>query len=642
MRAVPPSNAAPVLQRLVLLVLVLAVAVVLDAAVPATSRPAEGFTAVAPTTATPAPLSLATVDQLVFSNQYEKAADAYRTIVTVRPGDPTAHSAYALFLTYQGRLDAALSEARRGVDLAPDDGRARAILCRALDWNAKFEDAVTAGRRAVQQASDDALAHLFLAEALADHGDYDQSRAEIATARGLVGPASPPYERAEVHREEANLDRDLGERLGQIGALRTAELAQPQWVERVTELASALFDDGDLDQAHAEFVKALGLRDDASMLLSLGFEALQAGDDDDAATAFGRARQITPDDPAVLHGLAEVAMSRDHDPDTAAADLAMALQQDATDYNAAAYLLFLARDVWRDEQRGLSLIDQALAGSHGVRPSRRGAALDVDAVLRSHAQRALEAVNRIRQQAGLQPVRLDDRLSGSAAAHSWYWLFNQALPSQKGLGIHGETPDTPGFSGVRPLDRAQTFHWRDGPVGEDITHRGSPEAAVGDWLDSVYHRFPILRPDLQAIGYADAVMASLPIEDMEFGFGYPTGARAQPVLYPADAQAGVPARFFDNELPDPVPAGGPRVTGYPVTVNFDIFSHARLVSFTLSGPDGKPLNPVYVLGPSVATENCASLLPASPLVAGRRYAAHIVAVVDDHTYDRTWSFTVAG
>ncbi len=163
--------------------------------------------------------------------------------------------------------------------------------------------------------------------------------------------------------------------------------------------------------------------------------------------------------------------------------------------------------------------------------------------------------------------------------------------------------------------------------------------AVRDWVDSVYHRFPILRPDLRAIGYADATMASLPIEDMEFGFS-PPGARAKPVLYPADGQSGVPASFYDNELPDPVPAGGPRVTGYPVTVTFDRYSSVRVTSFTLTGPGGAVVQPVYTLPPSDQTENSASLLAGSSLTAGARYTAHIVAVVDGSAFDRAWSFTV--
>jgi tetratricopeptide (TPR) repeat protein len=643
MPAVEPTSTSPtaVLQRLLLVAVLLVVAVLVDATVPAGEPQAEGFTAPLPTgSATPAPQSVAAVDQLVFSNQYEKADRAYMAVLTTAPEDPTAHTAYALFLNYDGDLARALSEARRGVALAPDVGRSHAVLCRVLDWNGVIAEAVSEGRRAVQLAPADPLAHLYLSEALADSGSSAAAQSEIDAATRLITPASPPYVRAETHREVANLAHDRGDHLAQIDALILAEKEQPDWVERVVELAGALFDDNDVARAHTEFARALALRGgDVGMLVRLGGAAIVSGDYDDAATAFHRAAQVAPDDVAVLHGLAQVAMAHDGDPDAAAADLAAALRADPTDTQAAAYLLYIARDVWEDEARGRAMIAEAIAGASDVRPSPRRAALpDVDTLIAAHARRALAQVNKVRVAAGLAPVKLDDRLDAAAVAHSFYWLFNQARPSQQGLGIHGETPGTPGFSGATVIDRANQFGWHDGPVGEDITHRGSPEAAVADWVNSVYHRFPIMRPDLRVIGYADAGFLSLPIEDMEFGFAYP-GASHAPVVYPAAGQTNVPATFDDNELPDPVPAGGPRVTGYPVTVTFDRYSSVRVSSFTLSGPTGM-VGFVFTLAPSDETENSASLLPGAPLVAGATYTAHIVGTVDGAAYQRTWSFTV--
>jgi hypothetical protein len=126
---------------------------------------------------------------------------------------------------------------------------------------------------------------------------------------------------------------------------------------------------------------------------------------------------------------------------------------------------------------------------------------------------------------------------------------------------------------------------------------------------------------------------------MEFGFTYPGPSHA-PVLYPAPGQTNVPATFVDNELPDPVPAGAARVTGYPITVTFGRYSSVHVSSFTLAGPAGR-VGLVYLLQPGDDTENSASLLPGVPLDAGATYTAHIVATVDGATFDKTWSFTVA-
>jgi tetratricopeptide (TPR) repeat protein len=646
----PPTSA---LRRGVFAVVVLAAALAVDAAAPAGGLPVaeQGFGGTAShgskpglaTAGAPTVASLADIDALVFANRYEQAETAYTTREARLPDDAATHSAHAVFLLYTGALATGLSEARHAVTLAGDDGHAHAALCRALDWNNSFPQAVAEGRRAVQLAPDDALAHLYLSEALADDGDAKGSQAQIDAAARLVGPTSPPYLRAELHREAANLARDKGDQVAQVDALSAAEREQPSWVERVSELAVALFLDDSVDRGHIEFEKALALRgDDVGMLLSLGSNALLAADYADARTAYTRAGALAPLNVEVLHGLAQVAMAGDDQSDTAAAYLASALRVAPGDTAAAAYLLYIARDVWRDEPRGLQMIADAVASSSDIRPSGHHLVPpDVDAIMAAHARRALDRVNAVRKQAGLPPVALDERLSASAAAHSFYWLFNQARASQKGLGIHGETPGTPGFSGAGVYDRDSNFGWHDGPVGEDITHRGDPVSAVDDWVDSVYHRFPILRPDLRVIGFADAGIASLPIEDMEFGFSGPRGVHATPVVYPAEGQTSVPAAFYDNELPDPVPAGASRVTGYPVTVTFDRNSAVRLTSFTLSAVGGAAVQPVYSLPPGDATENCASLLTAAPLTPGAKYTAHIVAVVDGSAYDRSWTFTVA-
>jgi hypothetical protein len=207
------------------------------------------------------------------------------------------------------------------------------------------------------------------------------------------------------------------------------------------------------------------------------------------------------------------------------------------------------------------------------------------------------------------------------------------------LGIHLETPGTPGFTGVRAGDRANAAGWYAGPIVEDITHRGGPIPAVDDWVDSVYHRFPIVRPELRSIGYADCSIGPLPMEDMEFGLSGPqTPATAPPVLVPADGQTGVPTTFLDNELPDPLPAGTPRNAGFPVTASFPEAASDRLTGFSLRDPSGAEVA-AYTLSPGSANENSASLIAHGPLRAGTVYTAHLGAIVDGRPYDRTWTFT---
>ena len=594
----------------------------------------------------PSPL-VAAADSLVFANRYADADHAYTGAVAAEPQNPLAHAAYALFLTYRLEFDAALREARAATAAGPASGRAWAVLCRAEDWSSHIEDAVTAGRKAVALAPADPLAHLFLAEALADRGDAGGSRVEISTAGGLLGADSPVYLRAELRREEGNLARDQGNVGAELVSFQAADRIQPDWVERPAELAGAYVDNGNLDGAHTAVVRALGLAPaDPGLLASLGQVCIDQADYAGAEQAYSALLAIQPGSAPVLELNALVAMALHHDANRARGLLEQAITADPTDVRAAAFLLNLERDVGGDEKRGYTEIAMATLASvtnpDGPGRSRSGPRPpDPDAVQRAHAAAALSAVNAARARAGLAAVRLDQRLSDSGLAHTWYWFFNNASPSVAKLGIHLETPGLPGFAGARAGDRAGVFGWHDGPIGEDITHRGDATAAVGDWVDSVYHRFPIMRPDLKVIGYADAGIGNLPMEDMEFGFGFPSGPAHAPVAYPADGQAQVPTTFFDNELPDPVPAGAPRTTGYPVTVTFDQYSSARVSSLSLSGPNGVEL-PAYILSPGVSTENSASLLPQRPLAPHTVYTVKLTATVDGSAYDRTWRFTTAG
>jgi uncharacterized protein YkwD len=625
------------------LVAVLAVGALAGAVIAELTRPAGCSRPTTPPTGVPVTSASAAVgaaDALFFGNRYAQAARAYVTAGRDHPRDPLVHAAYALFLTYQ-HDPMALSEAQRAVSLDPSSARAQAILCRVLDWTDQIDAAVAAGRRAVSLSDREPLARLFLGEALSDRGDGASAGAELSAAALLTRSASS-YQRAEVEREQANLAFDQGDGAAQLSHLRAALAVQPGWVERASELAAAAFSAGDIDQARQAFDRALALApDDVPLLQGLGAAALLQSDYITAARALRRALPLQPRAGILLDLSAQVAIALDHDAASAEALLQRALEAHPDDAQAAAYLLNLARDVGHDQARGRLEIAIAVRGADELAPRPARTVPDPDAAVADHAQRALAAVNRVRAAAGLAPVVLDTRLSAAALAHTYYWLFNNASPAVAKLGIHRETAGTLGFTGVRAADRAQAFDYSAGPVGEDITHRGSADAAVRDWVDSVYHRMPILRPDLRAIGYADATLGPLPMEDMEFGFAAAGSPGAAPVAYPPDGADRVPTTFVDNELPDPVPAGGPRVTGYPVTVTFPVGVVVRVSAFSLSGPDGTPVD-AFLLAPSADTENSASLLPHAALQPGTRYTARLRGTVGGRPYARAWSFTTAG
>lgn len=582
---------------------------------------------------------IARAEAATYANAYGVAADDYLRLRTAAPKSVDAAAAYALFLNYRGEGGLAQAEATRAVALDPHSGLAEAVLCRVHDWAGDVTGAVTAGRSAIALDASEPLAHLFLSEALADASDIAGSQAQITAAQQLITPASSAYLRSELLRETANLDSDNGKPPDQIAALQQSLALQPGWLYRAQELAHAQASADQLAAARQTLdAAAQSLPADVEALEDLGAEAMVDSDGAVALAAWQKAAALAPGDPTVLDMQGEVQVAVNRDTDAAVQAFEHALTVNPDDLDAAAYLTGLARFVQKQPGLAATEITAALqpdVAAHAVRHLPRP---NPDAASIATAAQALAVVNATRAQAGLQAVQLDPHLTDSAMSHAFYWLFNNATPSVHGLGIHQETPGLPGFSGTGPGERAVAWGYSTERTAEDITHRGSPDAGVNDWVNSVFHRFPIVRPDLVAIGFGQAEVGSINMQDMEFGYAAP--GSATPVRYPASGQTKVPAAFVDNELPDPVPSGQPRTTGYPVTVTFGDGDSVSLTSFTLSGPDGTALS-AYLLAPSSSTENSASLLPAAPLRPSTTYTARIVAGVNGQPYDQTWSFTTA-
>jgi len=575
----------------------------------------------------------------MFANRYGAATQAYMALLRAHPADATLHAEHALLLNYSRDFPAAYREAEAARALAPADPHVAAIRCRVDDWAGRLTAGLRECRSAVAVAPRDALGRLFLAEALADSGDRSGFDVAITTARTLIPASAPEYLRAELHREIANAAHDHGDLGGQIQELLAARDAQPRWIERSSELVEAYNAAGDVGGARAALDALLPLMpDDVSTLSALGAQAIADSDFTAARVLYDHAGSLAPRDPAVLIARAECALTLDHDIGAAETLLVAALHDDPQSSQAAAYLLAVDRYLLGDDGRARATIAQAWRG--GDNKGLRGRTPpDPDARQVAAGQSALDAVNRSRKQAGLPAVTLDAHLSESAQRHSAYWLFNNADPTTVGLGIHRESQGLLGFRGTTAGARALAAGYGNGRIGEDITHRGGPTDAVADWVNSVYHRFAIVRPDLVSIGYGELSVGPLPMEDMEFGFAVAQPATA--VVFPGADVTGTPTFFVDNELPDPVPAGQPRTTGYPVTVTFAANDDVQVTGFSLADPAGVRVD-AYRLDPSVITENSASLLPVVPLHGGTRYTATITATVNGVPSNRTWRFTTGG
>lgn len=593
-----------------------------------------------PATRPAAPPSLDHAQFAFFGNRYQEAEEQYRAFLAANPRSAEGHADYALFLNYGHRFPEALGESETAVHLAPGSALAHAVDTRVHDWAARDRTAIKAavklGADAVRLGPRSALAHAFYSETLADSGAAKEAQRELDLATPL---ATTGYEKGEVEREKANLAGDADDRAGQLTHLKAAQALEPSWVERVRELAQFYFAEGRHGEAVAAFRQAISLAPkDANLRINLGALALSGQDLDLAlaSEAFDAADQLKPHDPAVEAILAMSHFTLRHDAADAETLLRRAAADAPDDIDAAELLEGFLRYVKGDA----TAADQVTMGRLPREPLSPRAAFPtpVRELRRADQEAALKALNDYRAKAHLTAVHLDDRISAGALSHDYWWLFNLSLPQVKGLGIHREAPGTAGFSGYTMRDRASHFGYPSAPMAEDITHAGEPVAAIAQWVDSVYHRFPIMRPDLDAVGFGSAIGGDIPIETLDLGYRVESGVERQMVEYPADGQTDVPSVFTDNELPDPIPPAGAKPSGYPITVNFNPYVSVSIGTAEVRDAGGSLVDR-YLIPPSRSDENVVTLLPKQPMKKSSLYRVHLTGTINGAGFTQDWSFT---
>ena len=101
-------------------------------------------------------------------------------------------------------------------------------------------------------------------------------------------------------------------------------------------------------------------------------------------------------------------------------------------------------------------------------------------------------LNAYRQTAGLPPVTLAEKLSKGCRQHARYLVRNIDKPAVQGLGMHEEDSSLPGATPEgRRAGRASV-----------ISREPDASSAVDGWMDTLFHRVPLLNPDLKTVGYA--------------------------------------------------------------------------------------------------------------------------------------------
>jgi hypothetical protein len=246
-------------------------------------------------------------------------------------------------------------------------------------------------------------------------------------------------------------------------------------------------------------------------------------------------------------------------------------------------------------------------------------------------QRVLARVNTYRARAGLAPVVLDAQLSKGCMEHAQYMKLNRGTDAMAGLNAHHQRADLPGASKAGALcgENADLY-----PEVSDL------DQTVDAWMASLYHRRPLLSPQLTRVGFGYAALDHGEFAAALMFAPADETAAGWPVRYPADHQTDVGLEF-GNEIPDPVPGGGKG--GYPITIQFPSFDAVTAVSATLVDGAGSAV-PFYLSDPeqpatSFGQYGVVCLIPRATLAPSTTYAVSVAATWQGKPATYAWSFT---
>jgi hypothetical protein len=161
-----------------------------------------------------------------------------------------------------------------------------------------------------------------------------------------------------------------------------------------------------------------------------------------------------------------------------------------------------------------------------------------------------------------------------------------------------------------------------------------PVRSVMMFIDSVYHRTPMLDPWMRDFGYG----ASDGCDTIDFGTGTSTPETVTAV-YPYAEQTGVPTSFDGSregpEPPEP-PSGWP--SGYPITVyarDFTVSSH----SITLDGTSDELAHQWLDEDDQALPSYAKVLYTDAPMLANTTYHVVVSGELDGSPKTFDWKFT---
>ena len=224
-------------------------------------------------------------------------------------------------------------------------------------------------------------------------------------------------------------------------------------------------------------------------------------------------------------------------------------------------------------------------------------------------------------------------IEASLAAQNHCDYYSQSTGDCVAASAHNEVEGCPGFTGVNPGDRMSAAGYESRGGSETMAFTGDPERAVTTFINSVYHRTPILSPWMRHMGYG----FTEDCDTIDFGTG-PETADDVTAFYPYAGQIDVVDFDGSREGPEPPEPSTGWPSGYPVTLfgrDLTVVSHTISVEAT-----GEELPHLWLADEDSTLPSYAKVLYSeAPLEANTTYHVVIQTTRGGTPLDFDWTFT---
>jgi hypothetical protein len=261
--------------------------------------------------------------------------------------------------------------------------------------------------------------------------------------------------------------------------------------------------------------------------------------------------------------------------------------------------------------------------------------------LTANQTEAQQIVSQTRAAMGSPCATMVAALNTSSTKHCAYYAAN--LNNATCIAdAHVEVSTCTDYVAAQFNDRETAAGYTGSPDAEDMAFEDNGTQALDEWINSVWHRTPILDPWTRDYGYGSATMC----DTMDFG----VGASAPDdliITYPYDGQTGVPTSFNGAEegpTPPVPPDGWP--SGYPVHVYISGLNAEPTVTTTVTTHEfsvvgGAQLAHQWITPstPNAVLFDSVVLYGNDPLTANTTYLVHVAGTRSGAAFDVNVTFT---